>query len=91
MMMIVGLKKLIRRYDGDVVMMSFRHIDIRMCDMFKLGADLFWEFFFFRDLFLGVGGGFRAVQAPFWENPGVKCRFRAVFQDIWGGFKADQW
>ena len=56
-----------------------------------MGADLFWEFFFFRDLFLGVGGGFRAVQAPFWENPGVKCRFRAVFQDIWGGFKADQW
>ena len=36
-----------------------------------MGAELFWEFFFF---FL-VGGGFGAVQAPFWENPGVKGRF----------------
>ena len=54
------------------------------------GADLFWEFFlFFFGIFFLVGGGFGAVQAPFWENPGVKCRFRAVFQDIWGGFRAE--
>ena len=37
-------------------------------------------------MFFLVGGGFRAVQAPFWESPGVKCRFRAVFQDISGWF-----
>ena len=39
-------------------------------------------FFFFRDFFFFlVGGGFGAVQAPFWENPGVKGRFVRVFQD----------
>ena len=44
-------------------------------------------FFFFRDFFFFlVGGGFGAVQAPFWENPGVKGRFVRVFQDIWGWF-----
>ena len=36
--------------------------------------------------FFLVGGGFGAVQAPFWENPGVKGRFVRVFQDIWGWF-----
>ena len=44
-------------------------------------------FFFFGDFFFfWVGGGFGAVQAPFWENPGVKGRFVRVFQDIWGWF-----
>ena len=33
--------------------------------------------FFFGVFFVLVGGGFRAVQAPFWESPVVKCRFRA--------------
>ena len=33
--------------------------------------------FFFNFFWGWVGGGFRAVQAPFWENPGVKCKFRA--------------
>ena len=53
-----------------------------------LGAELFWEFFFFFGIifFFFVGGGFEAVQAPFWENPGVKGRFVRVFQDIWGWF-----
>ena len=51
MMMIVGLKKLIRRYDGDVVMMSFRHIDIRMCDMFKYGCGLVLGILFFFGIF----------------------------------------
>ena len=38
------------------------------------------SFFFFRDVFFFflVGGGFGAVQAPFWENPGVKGRFVRV-------------
>ena len=58
--------------------------------MWFKGADLFWEFFFLFGHFFLVGGGFRAVQAPFWENQGVKCRFPAVFQDIWGGFRAVQ-
>ena len=52
----------------------------------KKGAELFWEFFFFFGIFFLVGGGFGAVQAPFWENPGVKGRFMQVFQDIWGWF-----
>ena len=41
-----------------------------------MGAELFGESFFFpRDFFFFlVGGGFGAVQAPFWENAGVKCR-----------------
>ena len=43
-------------------------------------------FFFFGIFFFLVGGGFGAVQAPFWENPGVKGRFVRVFQDIWGWF-----
>ena len=43
-------------------------------------------FFFFVFFFFWVGGGFGAVQAPFWENPGVKGRFVRVFQDIWGWF-----
>ena len=34
-----------------------------------LGILFFFVFFFL------VGGGFGAVQAPFWENPGVKGRF----------------
>ena len=50
----------------------------------RSGCGLVSGFFFL------VGGGFGAVQAPFWENPGVKCRFRAVFIDIWGGFRAVQ-
>ena len=33
--------------------------------------------FLFLSFFVLVGGGFRAVQAPFWERTGVKCRFRA--------------
>ena len=46
---------------------------------FEKGAELFWVFFFFRDFFFFlVGGGFGAVQAPFWENPGVKGRFVRV-------------
>ena len=47
-----------------------------------LGILFFWG----GDFFFLVGGGFRAVQAPFWGNPGVKCRFRVAFQDIWGCF-----
>ena len=45
-----------------------------------MGAELFWEFFFFSGFFFFflVGGGFGAVQAPFWENPGVKGRFVRV-------------
>ena len=46
----------------------------------------FGNSFFFRDFLFLVGGGFRAVQAPFWGNPGVKCRFRVAFQDIWKCF-----
>ena len=48
----------------------------------------FGNFFFFSGFFFFflVGGGFGAVQAPFWENPGVKGRFVRVFQDIWGWF-----
>ena len=47
----------------------------------SMGAELFWEFFFFFFgifFFFLVGGGFGAVQAPFWENPGVKGRFVRV-------------
>ena len=44
------------------------------------------SFFFSGFFFFLVGGGFGAVQAPFWENPGVKGRFVRVFQDIWGWF-----
>ena len=45
------------------------------------------SFFFFSGFFFFlVGGGFGAVQAPFWEKPGVKGRFVRVFQDIWGWF-----
>ena len=52
-----------------------------------MGAKLFWELFhFFQVFFFWFGGGFRAVQAPFWGNPGVKCRFRVAFQDTWGCF-----
>ena len=49
------------------------------------GGGIFWE---------GVGGGFRAVQAPFWENPGVKCRFRAGFSGHLGvvlGLSNQRW
>ena len=50
------------------------------------GAELIWEFFFFFGIFFFRLGGFGAVQAPFWENSGVKGRFVRVFQDMWGWF-----
>ena len=34
---------------------------------------------FKKGAFCLVGGGFTAVQAPFWENAMVKCRFVAGF------------
>ena len=47
------------------------------------GADLFRDFFW-SEVALGLS------RLLFGENPGVKCRFRAVFKDIWGGFRAVQ-
>ena len=46
----------------------------------KNGCGIVWGILFFsRDFFFFlVGGGFGAVQAPFWENPGVKRRFVGV-------------
>ena len=44
-------------------------IRVRNC----FGNSFFFFFFFFL-----VGGGFGAVQALFWENPGVKGRFVRV-------------
>ena len=46
--------------------------------------------FFFGCFFFLVGGGFGAVQAPFWENPGVKGRFVRVFRTFGGRFRAVQ-
>ena len=69
---------------------------IKFKNVWNKGAELFWEFFFFffGIFFFLVGGGFGAVQAPFWENPGVKGRFvrfgggfRAVQAPFWG----NQW
>ena len=68
--------------------MSSKQYLLKILMLLRMGAELFWEFFFFffGFFFFLVGGGFGAVQAPFWENPGVKGRFVQVFQDIWGWF-----
>ena len=49
------------------------HIYIWVRNCFGNSFFFFGIFFFFL-----VGGGFGAVQAPFWENPGVKGRFVRV-------------
>ena len=57
----------------------------------KRVLNCFGNYFFFSGFFFwGVGGGFGAVQAPFWENPGVKGRFGGFFRTFGGGFRAVQ-